>query len=189
MLTQSIYLFLSALVLAFVEVQIEGKAGWASGLPTWTAPDRWYSRLYGKIMAGKTLTGYHLGIFLFVLLFLHYPLVSADSLNWRSELEILSTFFVFVVFWDYLWIIINPYYGVWRRRPRLNVWWHKHWWGPWPRDYYFGILISWLLIIPLWRQDEAAIWEWLFNLSVFAVGTLVVLLITEATRGDVKNGN
>jgi len=35
MLYQSIYLFVVALVLAFLEVQIEGKHGWASKLPTW----------------------------------------------------------------------------------------------------------------------------------------------------------
>lgn len=188
MLYQSIYLFLSALVLAFIEVQIEGKHGWASNLPTWTAPDKWYGRLYSKIMAGKTLTGYHLGIFFFVLLFLHYPLILSGAYNWQAELAVLSNFFIFVVFWDYLWIIINPHYGVLRRRPRLDVWWHKIWWGPWPRDYYLGILLSWLLIIPVWRHDDAAIWEWIFNISVFALGTLVVLLAVEAGRGDIDRG-
>lgn len=181
----AIYLFITALVLAFLEVQIEGKHGWAGQLPTWRPGRPWYARLYRRLMGGKDLTGYHLGIFGLVLLFLHFPNLGVAA-SWWQESWILSIFFMFVVVWDYLWIIINPHYGVWRRRPRTDVVWHRHWWGPWPRDYYFSLIVSAALISPLWLKNWYALEEWGKMLGIFAVGTIIVLIITEMVRGDIK---
>ena len=49
------YFFLIALVLAHLEIQIEGPHGWAEKLPTW----RWDSRRIRRWF-GKPVTGYHL---------------------------------------------------------------------------------------------------------------------------------
>ena len=39
-----------ALVLAILEVQVEGANGWAADLPTWRPnPNKWYSKLYKKV--------------------------------------------------------------------------------------------------------------------------------------------
>ena len=68
------YLFVLAFFLALLEVQIEGRHGWAKKLPTWRPhAGKWYARLYAKIMGGKELTGYHAAIFGFVLALLHFP--------------------------------------------------------------------------------------------------------------------
>lgn len=185
MFNQPIYLFIFALVLAYLEVQIEGRDGWAAKLPTWRGGDRWYGRLFRKFMGGKELTGYHIGVFGIVFLFLHYPFFSG-GLNWSTtgELWTLSQFFLFSVVWDYLWIIINPHYGVIRRRPKNDVWWHKHWWGPFPRDYYFGIALSFAVLYPIWSKETLR--EWGMLMGVFILGTVLTLIITELTRGDIK---
>ncbi len=183
MLQQATYLFVAALVLAYIEVQIEGKHGWAGQLPTWRGGDRWYARLYRKLMGGKELTGYHLGVFGFVLLFLHYPYAGIAP-HWWQELRVLSQFFLFAVFWDYLWIIINPHYGVIRRRPQNDVAWHHHWWGPFPRDYYFGILLSLAVLYPIWSEETFR--EWGILAGVFVAGTVITLIAVEMVRGDIK---
>lgn len=78
----NIYLFIMAVVLAIVEIQIEGQHGWAKNLPTWR-PDstKWYAKLYGKMMSGKDLTGYHLSMFIFVFMILNLPYVFGLSLT------------------------------------------------------------------------------------------------------------
>jgi hypothetical protein len=49
-----------ALLLANVEVQIEGSAGWAANLPTWRIEDGWLLDLF---WGGRPMTGYHVYIF------------------------------------------------------------------------------------------------------------------------------
>lgn len=185
MFYQALYLFIAAFVLAYLEVQIEGQYGWASQLPTWRPKGKWYANFFERCMGGKELTGYHVGVFGFVLLFLHYPYLGLAP-TWGQELWVLSLFLLFAVVWDYLWIIINPHYGVVRRRPQSDVTWHRHWWGPFPRDYYFGILLSAVVLYPAWRGNMDILKEWGIVLGVFAAGTILVLIITELVRGDIE---
>ena len=91
--------------------------------------------------------------------------------------------------WDYLWIIINPYYGVWKRRPKKDVWWHKKWIGPFPDDYYFAVILSIAVLAPQWwgKCLEAPILrDWGIFMGVMIVGTIITLIITEVFRGDVE---
>ncbi|MBI4036842.1 hypothetical protein HY385_00245, partial [Candidatus Daviesbacteria bacterium] len=70
----NIYLFLMATVLAILEIQIEGKHGWAKNLPTWRPKSQsFFVKLYSKMMSGKEMTGYHLSMFSFVVLIFHLP--------------------------------------------------------------------------------------------------------------------
>jgi hypothetical protein len=96
MFIQAIYLFIIALVVAFLEVQIEGKHGWAAKLPTWR-PDqrRWYSRLWQVFAQGKDLTGYHLGINFLVLLIFHYPFFAGLPWAYTAEAWTFARFFLF----------------------------------------------------------------------------------------------
>jgi len=88
--------------------------------------------------------------------------------------------------WDYLWIIINPHYGVFHKRPKNDVVWHKHWWGPFPRDYYIGTFLSLAVISPLWWNNYVVLSEWGIMFGVFVVGTVLTLVVTEVVRGDVE---
>ena len=185
MLYQAIYLFIVALVLAFLEVQIEGKHGWAAKLPTWRKSDSWYAKLWGVFMSGKEMTGYHLGMFGSWVLILHYPFFAGTAWSWGAEAWVLSIFCLFAAMQDYLWIIINPYYGVIKRRPKDDVWWHKHWIGPFPTDYYIGTIISLAIISPLWWQNFSILKDWVIMYAVFVGGIVITLILVEIFRGDI----
>ncbi len=186
MIEHALYLFIAALMLAYLEVQIEGEHGWARKLPTWR-PQGFLSNTYKRLMGGKELTGYHIGVFGMVFLFLHYPFF-AGTMPWSflQELWVLSIFFMFSVVWDYLWIIINPHYGVIKKRPQNDVAWHAVWWGPFPRDYYGGIALSLLVLYPLWSLDAQVLRDWGMLFGIMVVGTLVTLIFVELFRGDIK---
>ena len=79
-----IYLLISALVFARLEIEIEGPHGWAEKLPTWRINNRWTRLFYGS----RPLTGYHLWMQIFVLLqMVHVPLVLRTA-NWSWGMEI-----------------------------------------------------------------------------------------------------
>ena len=65
----NVYLFVLACVLAILEIQIEGKHGWAQNLPTWRPKNKnWFIKLYAKFMSDREPTGYHMTMFSFVIL-------------------------------------------------------------------------------------------------------------------------
>jgi uncharacterized membrane protein YiaA len=64
--------------------------------------------------------------------------------------------------------------------------WHKHWWGPFPRDYYIGTFLSLAVISPLWWNNYVVLSEWGIMFGVFVVGTVLTLVVTEVVRGDVE---
>lgn len=66
------WVVLLAFFLAQVEIQIEGSAGWAAGLPTWRIEDHWMLDLF---WGGRAMTGYHAWMFPFIALFFHFPLL------------------------------------------------------------------------------------------------------------------
>ena len=176
-LIRNIYLFIIMLVLAYLEVQIEGKHGWATNLPTWKPKsDGQINRIFKRIMSGKVATGYHLAVFAFVILILHLPFVFTFTWRWWRELEIISIFFLFVVFWDFLWFILNPYYGL-KKFKAIEVWWHNQWLGPWPIDYYWGIIISFLVYVPVMFKDIIMLKQWLSTFATYIILTLVIILL------------
>jgi hypothetical protein len=84
-----------AALLAYLEIQIEGKHGWATQLPTWR---------YNA--SGFVLTGYHLSLWAFILLILHLPFI---FVSWKPSLEcfILSFFVLLLLVEDALWFFLN----------------------------------------------------------------------------------
>ena len=134
-LPHAVYQSLLALLLALLEIEIEGSHGWAEKLPTWRWGPPWYLRLSN----GKPMTGYHAYLLSLILLFLHGPLMEAFS--WEREARTLSVFFQLAVVWDFLWFVLNPAYGTPRFKPG-QVWWFRRWLGPAPADYYGGLALS-----------------------------------------------
>ncbi len=137
-LSQAAYQSLLALLLALLEIEIEGAHGWAEKLPTWRWGPPWYLRLTN----GKPMTGYHASLLSLILLFLHGPLL--DGFSWEREARVLSVFFQLAVVWDFLWFVLNPAYGTPRFKPG-QVAWFRSWIGPAPADYYGGLSLSLLL--------------------------------------------
>ncbi len=130
-----VYFFAIAYVLAHLEIQIEGPHGWAAKLPTrrWDSPAvlRW---------AGKPITGYHVCLISFILLFMHLPVLS-QPWSIEREGETLSQFFLLAVFWDFLWFVCNPHFGLSRFNAE-GVWWFKKWFLGLPASYFSGLLLS-----------------------------------------------
>ena len=166
------YLFSIALVLAFLEIQIEGDSGWAEKLPTW----KWDSPAIRKLL-GKPVTGYHVCFNLMLLLFLHLPQVYS-GFSIEEEARAISFYFFLAVFWDFLWFVWNPYYGVKRFR-KGEVWWYPSWFLGLPTAYYAGIIVSGLAYVSpaLWGTPwKARLEEWsgffgfLLLLTLFSIG-------------------
>ncbi|MFA5076036.1 MAG: hypothetical protein WC480_01315 [Patescibacteria group bacterium] len=172
----NIYLFILAVVLAILEIQIEGSHGWAKNLPTWRPSSaKWYVRWYQKIMGGKECTGYHLALFGFIFLFFHSPYFFGAPLTLESWLETLSLYFMFMVVWDFLWFVFNPDYPI-KKFKKEHIWWHRRWWWLAPVEYYFGFLISFLVLLPIVNLD--LFYWWLTNFGLFFVESLVVIIFT-----------
>ena len=124
----------AAFLFAKVEIEIEGGDGWAARLPTWRIQNRLTEILYG----GRPLTGYHLYVQLFVLVFVHLPFALGVPPTWRAEALILSFMILFWIVEDFLWFAVNPRFGIGRFR-RGEIWWHeKAWWLVAPREYFLG---------------------------------------------------
>jgi hypothetical protein len=168
-----LYFFAIAFVLAQLEIQIEGPHGWAEKLPTW----RWQTP--GVLRwAGKPVTGYHVFLLLFILLFVHLPLI---YLGWTAEreAELLSLFFLLAVFWDFLWFVCNPHFGLARFRPG-HVWWFKSWLLGLPASYFTGLLLSMLAYAAgglhaggiSWAERSA---RWGTVFAVFLAPTLLIV--------------
>jgi hypothetical protein len=133
-----LYLFALCLILALLEIQIEGAKGWASGLPTWRIENERLLRL----TSGKALTGYHVWFNLLLLLWLHLPFWFVPW-SWASELTIVGTYFLMAVQWDFLWFLLNPNFGL-GRFSKEHVKWFRNWYWGVPIDYYVGLLLSFL---------------------------------------------
>ncbi|MFA5107569.1 MAG: hypothetical protein WC497_04555 [Patescibacteria group bacterium] len=135
-ITSTIYLFFLALILAYLEVQIEGNNGWAAKLPTWRVTKGWIVRF----SAGRPVTGYHLALTAFLLLFFHYPVLWTEW-SWAKELTVLASYLLLVAVWDFLWFVVNPAYGL-RRYSAKYVWWFRRWFLGFPIDYYLAVILS-----------------------------------------------
>jgi hypothetical protein len=172
--TMGLYFFAIAFALAHLEIQIEGKHGWAAQLPTW----RWQSDAVLR-WAGKPVTGYHVFLQLFLLLLIHLPLMYT-GFTLEREAELISLFFLLAVFWDFLWFVCNPHFGLSRFGPG-QVWWFKSWFLGLPTPYYAGLGLSLLVYLmggfafertePLW---ERAI-SWALVFAALAVPTLLTV--------------
>jgi hypothetical protein len=170
-----LYFFAIAFVLAQLEIQIEGPHGWAERLPTW----RWQSPAVLR-WAGKPITGYHVFLMLFILLFIHLPMMYV-GFTLQREAEILSLFSMFAVVWDFLWFVCNPHYGLARFRPG-QVWWFKTWILGAPSAYWSGLASSIAIYAAAGLLPGAQPWaerlgRWAIVFAVFLVPTLVTVAV------------
>ena len=163
-----------ALVLAILEVQIEGANGWAAKLPTWRPhSNKWYAKLYKKLLNQKEMTGYHLSINFFIILIFHLPFLFGVNWSIEKELDILVIFFLFIVVWDYLWFVVNPKFTVKNFRGE-HIFWHKKWLLKLPRNYWSSTLISLLLAIMInIYYNQKYLNQWLIMFLIFFALTIL----------------
>jgi hypothetical protein len=135
-----------ALVLALVEIEIEGPYGWAEKLPTPYRVSGPLARLFGLVLGGKPLTGYNLLMFAATLAAFHLPFAFSAPWTAARELALLAAWVAWSALWDCLWFLLNPAYG-WRRFRPGNVWWHSRWLWRLPLDYWIAATASLLLAL------------------------------------------
>jgi hypothetical protein len=123
-----------ALVMALVEIEIEGPYGWAEKLPTPYRVSGPGARLFGLVLGGKPLTGYNLLMFAATLVAFHLPYAFGAPWTAARELALLAAWVAWSALWDFLWFQLNPAYG-WRLFRPGNVWWHSRWLWILPLDY------------------------------------------------------
>ena len=135
-----------AVLMAAVEIEIEGAYGWAERLPTPYRVSGPLARAFGLVLGGKPLTGYNLLIFTATLLAFHLPFAFGVSWSAPTELTVLAAWISWSALWDFLWFLLNPAYG-WSRFRRGAVWWHSRWLWRLPLDYSVAAGTSLLLAL------------------------------------------
>lgn len=147
-------------------------------MPTWYKVTPWYARLYGMILNGRPLTGYHTYQFFIPFMMLHSHFVMFEHWSLSDELTAISLYMTVMALWDYLWFVLNPWYGI-RNFSAKNVWWHakSKWLLNLPLDYY----IAWIGSIGLaylasHLSANPTIWQHhLIMLASFIVLTLLTM--------------
>jgi hypothetical protein len=135
-----VFMVFMAAVLAYWEIQIEGKDGWASKTASWRIEKGWVLKLTG----GRPLTGYHIAMTAFILGIIHLTLFFIPW-SWQLELLLIGFYMGMFLIEDFLWFVLNPHYGIKNFR-KGKIWWHKTWWGPVPNFYWFLLTAVILLI-------------------------------------------
>jgi hypothetical protein len=175
-----LYFFAIAFVLAHLEIQIEGAHGWAEKLPTW----RWQTPAVLRWI-GRPITGYHVFLLLFILLFTHLPVMYV-GFTVEREAELLSLFALLAVFWDFLWFVCNPHFGLERFRAG-QVWWFRSWALGLPVPYFVGVVLSLLAYlaggVPNGGPPPAErAGRWAIVFAAFLIPTLVTVLAAPLWR-------
>jgi len=143
MIHQLAIVFIAAYMWAKLEVEIEGKHGWAKNLPTWRVEKH---ILLDYFMNGRPLTGYHFWAFAFVFFIFHLPLFWINSWSWPAECRIMGSILLFWVIEDVLWFIVNPHFG-WRRHRQGETWWHQRWLMGLPTDHWGLLLVALVFLV------------------------------------------
>lgn len=176
---QALFWFLLAFCLAALEVEIEGKYGWAEKLPTWSKTKGFLPRLFACATAGNPLTGYHLFLSVIVISLFHLGFIQGAPWSIAAECKNLAIFFTWIALWDFLWFVINPYYGLINFR-KEKVWWHsKSYWlfNRIPSTYLGALILSLLLALAAsWIGADAALfWNHILLLSLFFCLTMLTI--------------
>ena len=124
------FIILVSILLAKVEIQMEGKDGYAKNLPvTWRTNNKWLRLFF-------TGTSYHLYMGLFLVCLIHLPFLVGLTWSIATEMMVLSFLAFVTVAEDFLWFVLNPAYGI-RKFKGEHI--------PWFRDRWLGLTPVWYL--------------------------------------------
>ncbi|MEO6728901.1 MAG: hypothetical protein ABIM99_03185 [Candidatus Dojkabacteria bacterium] len=132
-----IFVLVASFFWAMMEIQIEGKDGWAAALPTWRY------KIYLKYIWEREITGYHFFLMSFILVLLHSVFI---FFPWTIGIEfrILAFFLILGVIEDFLWFILNPAFGL-KKFNRIEVPWHSMWFLGIPTFYWVFLPLGFFL--------------------------------------------
>lgn len=166
-LWQLAYFYLIGLALALLEIEIEGIDGWAKNLPTKKLKFWWTQK------SGKEITGYHLILTIFLLLFMHLPLILEKRFSLELEVLILTQYLIFIIYWDYLWFILNPQFRL-KNFKMGGVPWHQSWFMGLPTEYWLALLGA--IFLPIIFFGPNAIWTQLLYIAIYFVFILLTIV-------------
>jgi hypothetical protein len=141
-----VFILATAILMALLEIQIEGDGGWARNLPTWRLVlSGNFLGMFGD--ANKPLTGYHFYLWLLLLVLPHSAFL---LVRWtpQREFSILACYVFFTTAEGLLWFVFNPAYGWQKFNPQVVSWYDEPWILGLPLEYYWrfgmGFLFYWL---------------------------------------------
>lgn len=138
----TIFSLFMAFSIAQLEINIEGKDGWAKNLPTWKIKNKWTKIIYGEY----PLTGYHLYLIMTVLGFLHFPFFFGLDWSLSKEFIVLALYCIILLIEDFFWFIFNPHYGF-KKFHKHHIVWHHHWIFNVPVMYFKFVLSAVIFLI------------------------------------------
>ncbi len=175
----AIFVFVISLIFAMMEIEIEGKNGWAAKLPTWYRKSSGLSKIHYFLNSKKPLTGYHLFMLSFIIIIFHSSFFF--GLEWTRINEIRTLFFIlaFLIVEDFLWFEFNPFYGS-KKFKKGEIWWNSNqrWILGLPLETFkgiFGILIISLIISAFYKNLF-----FFYEFGEFIIGIIVLILISKA---------
>ena len=177
----ALFWYVLAFIFAGLEVEAEGKYGWAEKMPTWYRTRGIVARLYGLAMAGKPLTGYHSFMFFLPLLVFHAPFFMGVDWTAAKELVSLAMYFAWCPLWDFLWFVLNPAYG-WANFSKAKVWWHAR--DKWLLGFPLGYYVAWAVSTGLafaashLAQDRQIMHNHGMMLALFVICTGVTIIFS-----------
>jgi hypothetical protein len=139
-----VFVILLSIILGYLEIQIEGKYGWAKNLPTWS-----YN------MKGFVWTGYHISLWLFLILIVHIPFIFC---KWTrvKECFVLSFLVLILLMEDAFWFLLNK-----------NFCGDDHWrqpkFGIFPRFFFIGVFF--ILFISLFTRSVS----WMLSCLILCI--------------------
>lgn len=86
------FLILTSMIFGLLEIEIEGEDGWAKNLPTFQV---------------KSITGYHLFLWIFMLLMIHLPVFFVKKYTMTLEMFLLSFYLLMLITEDAFWFFFN----------------------------------------------------------------------------------
>jgi len=140
---EALFWFVLAFILAAVEIEIEGKYGWAEKLPTWYRKNG-YTRIFSIFGVYRPLTGYHLFMKLFIIVVFHAGFFLGLQWTLTKELMLLAIMVFYFIMWDFLWFVLNPNYTI-KNYSKEKIWWfNKSYWifGLFPQEYLIAFILS-----------------------------------------------
>lgn len=179
---ESFFLCILATVFCCVEIESEGRYGWADKMPTWYRAGHWYNKPFGN----RPITGYHVFMFTLPVLIFHAHFAMGMPWSWEAESTVWSRYFIFCVVWDYYWFILNPFYE--GKFKKTEIWWHAqdHWVaGRIPMAYAAQLVAA--VAIPAIQygitQDPHELWQQGTRLG-FVIGWTVLLRLARHRYHD-----
>ena len=120
-INNGVFVFLFSIIYSLIEIEMEGKNGWCTHLPT------------AKNVI-STFTLYHLLMMVLIILTFYQQFNNKDV--WLIVFYITMFFFIE----DLLWFVLNPYYTI-KKYSEKNIPWHSKWFWGQPIENFFCYFI------------------------------------------------